>query len=264
MARVVVITGCSSGIGKTIALAFARRGDRVYATMRSPARGTALRAALDDGGLDAEVLALDVTDEASVRIAIAAVTDREGQLDVVVNNAGIGTFAPVERSTDDDWRATLETNLLGPVRVARAALPIMREQHSGTIVNISSIAGRMASIPTQGAYAASKHAVCAFTDSLVGECSAFGIRAYCIEPGFFATSIIDNTPAASLDDADPYKPLADGIEQFFRASVAAAPPPDAVADLVIAAADGVLGGGIHHPVGAAGFLPTENAARSSG
>jgi NAD(P)-dependent dehydrogenase (short-subunit alcohol dehydrogenase family) len=191
------------------------------------------------------------------------VSRRESRIDAAVNNAGIGPFAPIERTTDADWWATLDTNLLGAVRVTRAALPLMRAQGGGTIVNISSVAGRLASIPTQAAYAASKHALCAFTDSIVAECAPFGIKAYCIEPGFFATAIMERDAVARLERDDPYLPVADQIEHFFRASVAAAPPPDAVATLVLAAVDGELDGGFHHPVGLPGLKPTQTAARDA-
>jgi NAD(P)-dependent dehydrogenase (short-subunit alcohol dehydrogenase family) len=263
MSKVVLITGCSSGIGRATALAFARRGDRVYATMRAPERALELQELLDGEGLDAEILRLDVTDDESVRSTISAVTNREGRIDAVVNNAGIGPFAPIERTTDADWWTTLDPNLLGALRVARAALPTMRARGSGTIVNISSVAGRLASIPTQAAYAASKHALCSFTDSIVAECSTFGVKASCIEPGFFATAIMEKDTVAHLEPDDPYKSVAEHIEQFFQASLAAAPPPDAVASLVIAAVDGSLEGGVHHPVGVPGLEPTLTAARDA-
>jgi NAD(P)-dependent dehydrogenase (short-subunit alcohol dehydrogenase family) len=259
--QIVLITGCSTGIGQATAIAFARRGDRVYATMRAPERGRDLQALIHGEGLDAEIIPLDVTDDQSVRNAMSIVVDRHEHLDVVVNNAGIGPFAPIERTTDHHWLETLDTNLLGAVRVARAALPAMRSQGNGTIVNISSVAGRLAAIPTQAAYAASKHALCAFTDSLVAECAAFGIHVYCIEPGFFATAIMDKDAVIDLDEDDPYKRIADNVEQFFRASVAAAPSPDLVAQVVCAAADGSLVDAVHHPVGVSGLEPTANAAR---
>jgi NAD(P)-dependent dehydrogenase (short-subunit alcohol dehydrogenase family) len=263
MSQTVLVTGCSSGMGRAIALAFARRGDHVYATMRAPHRGADLQALIDTEGLDAQILELDVTSDASVRAAIGFISGRRGRVDVAVNNAGIGPFGVIEHTPDSGWLAALDTNLLGPVRVARAVLPGMRERGSGAIVNISSIAGRLASVPGQGAYAASKHALCAFTDSLVVECAPFGVRPYCIEPGFFATSIMDNATVGRLDDDDPYKPLIDGVEGFFRGGISGAPPPDAVCDVVLSAADGSLEVG-HHPVGAPGFGMTRTAARTGG
>ncbi|MFN8020372.1 MAG: SDR family oxidoreductase [Acidimicrobiales bacterium] len=261
MSRVVLVTGCSTGIGLATALAFGRRGDRVYATMRAPERGDALRAAVAGEALDVDVLRLDVRDDRSVRDAIGDVLGQEGRLDVVVNNAGVGPFAPIEHSTDDEWLATLDTNLLGPVRVCRAVLPTMRAAGHGVIVTISSVAGRLAAVPTQGAYAASKHAVCTLTDSLNAECGPFGLRAECLEPGFFATSIMDKDTVPVLADDDPYRAVMDGVEGFFRASLAVAPPPDAVATLCVAAADGPLEGGHHHVVGMDGLTPTDTAAR---
>jgi NAD(P)-dependent dehydrogenase (short-subunit alcohol dehydrogenase family) len=139
----------------------------------------------------------------------------------------------------------------------------MRQQASGVIVNISSIAGRLAPIPTQGAYAASKHALCALTDSINAECAPFGINAFCIEPGFFATAIMDKDTFVRLDDDDPYK-APDGRRRallpFQRRRGTAA---DAVAELVLAATDGTLNGGAHHPVGVPGLGPTPSAARDA-
>jgi NAD(P)-dependent dehydrogenase (short-subunit alcohol dehydrogenase family) len=259
---VVLITGCSTGIGRTTALALGRRGHRVYATMRTPQRAADLLQIVDDEQLDVRLVALDVTDPESVTSTVSHILDIEGRIDAAVNNAGVGPFAPIEHSTDADWLTTFDTNLFGAVRVTRAVLPAMRAQHAGTIVNVSSIASRIASVPTQGAYAASKHALCCLTDSLVAECSAFGIRAYCVEPGFFATAIMDKDTVAALATDDPYHDLQDGVEQFFRLSLAAAPQPDAVADLIAEAIERGLEGGIHHPVGVEGATPTASAARS--
>jgi NAD(P)-dependent dehydrogenase (short-subunit alcohol dehydrogenase family) len=209
----------------------------------------------------AQVLQLDVTDEASVRGAVDTVLERESRIDAVVNNAGIGAFAPLERSTDDDWLVTFETNLFGPVRVARAALPAMRAQGHGAIVNISSVAGRVAAIPMQSAYSASKHGLCVLTDALNAECGAFGIRALCVEPGFTATSIMEKNRISLLADDDPYKPLLDNIEQFFRAGLAAAAPSDVVATMILQAIDGTLTGGTHFPVNGPGLAPTTDSGR---
>jgi NAD(P)-dependent dehydrogenase (short-subunit alcohol dehydrogenase family) len=137
----------------------------------------------------------------------------------------------------------------------------MRSAGAGHVITISSVAGRLAPLPTQGAYAASKHAVCVLTDSINAECGAFGVRADCIEPGFFATAIMDKDTVPRLPDDDPYRPMMDGVEQFFRASMAEAPPPDAVADLVLAAAAGSLGTATHHVIGLDGLPPTVSSGR---
>ena len=143
MSRVVLVTGCSTGIGLTTAVAFARRGDRVYASMRALARGDELRRLVDAERLDVELIQLDVTEDVSVRSAVGQIFAKEGRLDVVVNNAGVGPFAPIERSTDEEWRSTIDTNLLGPMRVTRAALPSMRTNGGGVVITISSVAGRL-------------------------------------------------------------------------------------------------------------------------
>lgn len=246
---VVVITGCSTGFGYHAALAFGRRGDRVYATMRSPGKGD-LAAVLGDEGLDAEVLPLDVDDDASVRSGIGQVLDREGHVDVLVNNAGFGgTGASIEESTDEAWQAVISTNLLGPLRCARAVVPSMRERGTGTIVNVSSIAGRMYGMPYTSSYSATKHAVCSLSDSIAAELHDFGVRVACIEPGFFNTSVVDN---ATIPDptGSPYESMARAIETWYRTSVANGPPPDDVVAAMLAAADGTLPADtIHHLVG---------------
>lgn len=262
--KVVIVTGASSGIGLHTALALGRRGHRVYATMRDPGRADNLQRVLDAEQLQVEVLQLDVTDPTSVSTAVATVLSREGRVDAVVNNAGIAPFAAIEHSTDDEWLAVLDTNLIGAVRLIRAVLPAMRYEGAGTIVNVSSIAGRLAAVPTQGAYAASKHALCALTDAVVAECAPFGLSAYCIEPGFFATDIMRGNIAPNLGDGDPYRTVADGVQEFFRSALADAPLPSEVADTITTAIESGLRDGVHHPVGAAGHDPTPNAARSVG
>ena len=189
MSRVVLVTGCSTGIGLTTAVAFARRGDRVYASMRALARGDELRRLVDAERLDVELIQLDVTEDVSVRSAVGQIFAKEGRLDVVVNNAGVGPFAPIERSTDEEWRSTIDTNLLGPMRVTRAALPSMRTNGGGVVITISSVAGRLPPVPTQGAYAASKFGLEALSDVLRMEVASFGVQVVVIQPGFFKTGI---------------------------------------------------------------------------
>ncbi|MEY2451810.1 MAG: hypothetical protein QOD92_1384 [Acidimicrobiaceae bacterium] len=246
---VIVITGCSTGFGYHASLAFGRRGDRVYASMRNPAKGD-LAKVVSDEGLDVEVIALDVDDDASVRSALADVLEREGHIDVLVNNAGIGgTSAAIEELGDDEWMSVLTTNLLGPIRCARAVIPSMRVRGEGTIVNVSSTAGRMYGMPITSAYSASKHALCSLSDSLLSELEGFGIAVACLEPGFFATSVLDN---AVIPDAtaSPYESMRHAIEAFYRTSIGNAPGPDPVVAAILAAADGTLPADtIHHPIG---------------
>ena len=246
---VVVITGCSSGFGYQSALAFGRRGDRVYAAMRNPAKGD-LAKTVSDEGLDVAILQLDVDDDASVRAGLTQVLDQEGHVDVLVNNAGVGgTSGAIEELGDDEWMEVLTTNLLGPIRCARAVIPSMRERRAGTIVNVSSTAGRMYGMPITAPYSASKHALCSVSDSLWSELEDFGIRVWCIEPGFFATSVVDN---AVMPDptGSPYEAMRIAIENFYRTSIGNAPGPEPVVEAIVAAADGTLPTDtIHHPIG---------------
>ena len=144
--RIVFVTGSSTGIGEAIALHFARLGDTVYATMRTPDKsGETLRAAAEVEELDLTLLALDVNDDHSVARAIGAAMERSGRIDVLVNNAGLGNLASVEGVSMEDVKAVFETNVFGPLRTIQAVLPAMRERRSGTIVNITSISGRLVS-----------------------------------------------------------------------------------------------------------------------
>jgi NAD(P)-dependent dehydrogenase (short-subunit alcohol dehydrogenase family) len=205
---------------------------------------------LSEEGLDAEVIRLDVDDDGSVRSAIGEVVDREGGVDVLVNNAGIGgTANVVEECSDEAWLGIFSTNVLGPLRCARAVLPSMRERGAGTIVNVSSIAGRMYGMPYTGSYSATKHALCSLSDTMAAESLDFGVTVACIEPGFFATSVLEN---ATIPDASgsPYESMARAIEAWYRTSIDNAPPPDAVVEAFLAAADGTLPADtIHHLVG---------------
>ncbi|MCH8995149.1 MAG: SDR family oxidoreductase [Chloroflexi bacterium] len=185
---VVLITGCSSGFGLLAALQFARKGDQVYATMRNPAKAGELEKAKSEEKLAIEVLQLDVTDEASVTSAVRQVIDAAGRIDVLVNNAGIGAHGPVEETDDDEAKEIFETNFFGALRTIRAVLPQMREQKAGTIVNVSSLAGRV-SPPFDGIYSASKFALEAATEALHYEVHPFGIRVALVEPGGFETNI---------------------------------------------------------------------------
>ncbi len=190
-----LITGCSSGFGLRTAVELAERGHRVFATMRDPARDDALRAAADRAGVDVETVALDVSDEDSVRAAVARVADTAGGIDIVVNNAGIEVRGPIHLISDREARAQFDTNVFGVLNVVRATVPHLRDADDGVIVNISSVAGVMAR-PFAGVYAASKHAVEAVTEALHFELGLEGIRVHAIEPGQFDTELAANTATA--------------------------------------------------------------------
>jgi NAD(P)-dependent dehydrogenase (short-subunit alcohol dehydrogenase family) len=204
---IALITGCSSGFGLLTAITFARRGDAVVATMRNPARATDLEKQAADEGVDVEVETLDVADEGSVRAAVRRILDKHGRIDVLVNNAGVGIEGAVEEVDDAALQAVFETNVFGLLRVTRAVLPTMRAQGEGVIINVSSLAGRVAP-PFGGIYSASKWAVEALTEALHYELSPFGIRTVSIEPGGFATRFDANRlHAAGPSEGSPYAAL---------------------------------------------------------
>jgi NAD(P)-dependent dehydrogenase (short-subunit alcohol dehydrogenase family) len=200
----ILITGCSSGFGLLTALQFARRGHRVVATMRNPSRDVTLSGAVRDERLPVTVLPLDVCDPGQVTATVARAEAEHGPLDVLVNNAGVELRASIEDADEADIRRQFETNVFGTVRMMQAVLPRMRARRAGTIVNVSSIAG-LVSRPFGGYYAASKHAVEAITEALHFEVAPFGIRVILIEPGQYATSLLDNAwNGGRFTPASPY------------------------------------------------------------
>lgn len=179
-----LITGCSSGFGEAIALAFAAQGDLVVATMRNPAEASA---ALDRGNI--ELLPLDVTDAASRQAALEEVIQRHHRLDTLVNNAGIVATGSIEDTSEDLMRRIFDTNYFGPVELMKAVLPIMRDQGGGRIVNVTAI-GAILCTPLLGAYCASKHALDCASAVLDIEGRPFNVRAPSVLPGQFKTAIM--------------------------------------------------------------------------
>jgi len=199
---VVLVTGSSSGIGLATALHFARLGHDVHAGVRDLATATELTAAVQAERLPIRPVRLDVDDAASVTAAVDEVLRGSGRVDVLVNNAGIGGGGPIG-DVPVGWAKTLfETNYFGAIRMIQAVLPGMRERRSGAIVNVSSIAGRVA-IAGHGHYSAVKHALEAVSEALAQEVVAFGIRVAIVEPGVVLTPIF--TKARRFNDpASPY------------------------------------------------------------
>ncbi len=208
MAKVWLITGASRGFGRVWAEAALERGDSVAATARD--RGTLEELAARYGerllGLE-----LDVTDKAAIDRSVAAAHERFGRLDVVVNNAGYGQFGAIEEVTEEEARRQIETNLFGPLWVTKAAIPILREQRSGHILQVSSIGGVLA-FPILGLYHASKWALEAFSQSLSEELEEFGVKVTIIEPGGYRTDWAGSSAGRSAE-----LPIYDGVrERRFR------------------------------------------------
>ena len=200
---VVLVTGSSSGIGLATALHFAGRGHEVYAGLRNPSSATELSEAIARDRLAIHPIMLDVDDAGSVQRAVSDVQARAGRIDVLVNNAGIGGGGPIEDVPIEFAKAMFETNYFGVIRMTQAVLPGMRARRSGAIVNISSIAGRLA-IAGHGHYSAVKHALEAASEALAQEVYGFGIRVALIEPGVVVTPIF----AKARRFADPSSPNA--------------------------------------------------------
>lgn len=182
--QVALVTGASSGFGQRIAAGLHERGYRVYGTSRRPDARQG-----EDGTW--RMIEMNVDRGESVQEAIAGLIEAEGRIDILVNNAGFGIAGAIEDTSDEEARAQLETNFFGMHRVCRAVLPHMRRHGYGRIVNVSSLAGRVA-IPFQAFYCASKHAVAAYTEALRMELKPFGIHVCMIEPGDYATSFTSN------------------------------------------------------------------------
>ena len=184
MSRTWIITGCSSGIGRAIAEYVLSIGDNVAVTARKPETVQDIVAGAPDRAL---ALALDVTSDASVARAVAATVARFGAVDVLVNNAGYGYISTIEEGDIDEVKALFETNLFGALRMMKAVLPDMRKRRSGHIIQISSLAGRIAN-PATGYYSSSKHALEALSEATAREVEPLGVKICSIAPGMFRSA----------------------------------------------------------------------------
>lgn len=225
----VLITGCSTGIGRAAALRLVNAGHTVYATARRPETLDALAAA------GAHVLPLDVTDETSMADAVEAVERAHGRVGALVNNAGYGAYGPVEEVTIDDVRRQFETNVFGLGRMCQLVLPGMRSAGRGRIVNMSSMGGRL-TFPTGGWYHASKYAVEALSDALRVEVAGFGVQVVLVEPGLTRTEF-GSVASEGLTGGGGHGPYArlratsDAVtERNYRSRLAVG--PDAIARVV--------------------------------
>ncbi|MEQ5842642.1 oxidoreductase [Paraburkholderia acidicola] len=202
MSKVWLITGSARGLGRHILETVLEAGHRVVAAARDPGRLADLQARY---GERLRTAALDVTDAVAARAAVQLAVDTFGSIDVLVNNAGYGHIAPFEQTSDEDFRAQIDTNFYGVVNLTRAVLPVMRAQRAGHIINISSVGGR---IGTQGlsAYQAAKWAVGGFTESIAREVTPLGIKVVALEPGGMRTdwaSVASSQIPQILPDYEP-------------------------------------------------------------
>lgn len=203
MSKVVLITGGSSGIGKSIGEFLKVKGFKVYGTSRNP-----------DNYKNSEfpILQLDVKNNETILQTIQTIIEKEGQVDVVINNAGAGITGPIEEIPEDQIKGNFDTNFFGPINVIKAVLPQMRKQQSGLIINVTSIAGYMG-LPYRGVYSASKGALELLTEAFRMELKDFDIHMTNVAPGDFATNIAAGRYHAPLLDNSPYKkPYGDTLD----------------------------------------------------
>jgi NAD(P)-dependent dehydrogenase (short-subunit alcohol dehydrogenase family) len=229
MSTVFLITGSSRGLGRAIAEAALHTGHHIVATARRPEQLADLAARHGDR---ISPMALDVTDFAAAEHAVEAAVDTYGRLDVVVNNAGYADLASVEDMTIDAFRAQIDTNLLGVVNVTKAALPVMRKQRAGHIIQISSLCGRIAN-PGLSAYQAAKFAVGGFSEALAQEVSPLGIKVTVLEPGGMRTDWAGGSLTVP-PISEPYGPTVGVLATVLPAGPTAAPgDPAKVAGVVL-------------------------------
>jgi NAD(P)-dependent dehydrogenase (short-subunit alcohol dehydrogenase family) len=223
---VVLITGVSSGIGRAVADVFAAKGFEVFGTSRNPQRTQPVPGV--------ELVQLDVADDASVAAAVSTVVQRAGRIDILVNNAGVGVFGAAEETSIAQAQQLFDTNFFGLVRLTREVLPHLRAQGSGRIINIGSVLGFLPS-PYGSFYAASKHAVEGYSESLDHETREFGVRVSVVEPGYTNTSFEANATDAD-SPIDSYAPIREHVKQVIGKAVRAGDDPAVVAQAVLKAA----------------------------
>lgn len=237
MKQVALITGCSSGIGYETSILLAQNGFRTYATMRNTDKGDKLKEIAEKENLDLKIIKLDVTDDYSIQNAIKEIVQETNRIDVLVNNAGNNIAGAVEDLSIEEFKEQFETNFFGLIRVTKVVLPIMRKQNNGIIVNLSSIAGKMA-IPLNSAYVSSKFAVEGFSESIRYELEDFGIKVILIEPGVIKSNFYENIKMSKNSLMDPksaYQPITQKIFEAFLPMLEYAFPTKIVADVILEA-----------------------------
>ncbi|GAB2734408.1 SDR family NAD(P)-dependent oxidoreductase [Kitasatospora kifunensis] len=224
-----LITGSSRGFGHSLATAALKAGDNVVATARKPEQLANLAAEYGDRVLP---VALDVTDAAAADAALTAGLEKYGRIDVVVNNAGYANLSPIETTSEADFRRQFDTNFWGVYNVSRAALPLLKKQGAGIMIQFSSVGGRVGHTPGLGSYQAAKFAVDGFTRVLAAETAPFGIRYLVVEPGGFAT----DWAGASMQVEDvpqEYRQTVGALGELLRGGGAAQGDPDRAADILV-------------------------------
>jgi NAD(P)-dependent dehydrogenase (short-subunit alcohol dehydrogenase family) len=239
--EVAIVTGSSSGIGFETSLLLAKNGFFTYATMRNLDKSNKITDLEQKEKLPLEVLKLDVIDDKSVKEAVKKIANEQGTIDVLVNNAGYALVGPLEELSIQEFKEQFETNVFGAIRVVQKVLPIMRKQRHGTIVNISSIAGRIG-FPLTSAYVSSKFALERLSESMAYELEQFGIRVILIEPGIIKTNFDSNLKIGkkvstgttnSNDRNSPYADITEKRIAGFKPRFENGLPPIEVAKVIL-------------------------------
>ncbi|MGC2428420.1 MAG: SDR family oxidoreductase [Nitrososphaeraceae archaeon] len=235
--KIAVVTGSSSGIGFETSLLLARNGFSTYATMRNLDKSQAIIDLKEKEKLPLEVLQLDITDELSVKEAIHKIINDQEKIDVLVNNAGYALVGPFEELSIEEFKEQFETNVFGAIRLIQGVLPIMRRQRDGTIVNVSSVAGRVG-FPLTSAYVSSKFALEGLSESMAYEIEQFGIKVILIEPGVIRTNFNNNLKIGKMVAIDPKSPYIELTQQrisAFKPRFERGSPPFEVAKVILEA-----------------------------
>lgn len=235
--KVAVVTGSSSGIGFETSLLLARNQFVTYATMRNMKKSDELLKLAAKESIPLKVIQLDVNDDSSVNNAIDIIAKENGRIDILVNNAGYDLFGSLEELTIDEIKEQFETNFFGVIRTCKAVIPTMRKQGSGTIINISSLGGRIGLMPFLTAYHASKFAVEGFTESLRQELVQFNIDVILIEPGAIRSNFIDNSKNAKNYNPEnsPYSNTIQKVFESFESIMENSSHPEDVAETILKA-----------------------------
>ncbi|VFJ15227.1 SDR family oxidoreductase [Candidatus Nitrosocosmicus franklandus] len=234
--KVVIVTGSSSGIGLETSILLARSGYTTYATMRDIDKAKPLREIAINESLPLTIIQLDVTKENSVSNAIESITKSSGRIDILVNNARYGLTGAFEDLEIDEIKSLYETNFFGLIRTTQSVLPVMRQQKSGIIVNISSGLGRFG-IATSSAYSSSKFAIEGLTESMSYELEAFGIRTIIVEPGIIKTNFLKSSKLArkATDPNSPYRNFIQNMEKGMKNLIENGQDPRFVAEIILKA-----------------------------
>ena len=235
MAKVAIVTGSSSGIGYETSLLLARNQIKTYATMRNMSKSEELIKIASEENLQLNVAQLDVNDDLSVNKAINKIVKDNDSIDVLVNNAGYDLFGPLEESSLEEIKQQFETNFFGVIRTTKAVIPTMRKQGKGTIINVSSVGGKVGLLPFLTAYHASKFAIEGFTESLRQELDDFNINIILIEPGYVSSGFLDNSKYAKGFDSNksPYAKKVQQVFQGFESITAYSSHPSKVAQTIL-------------------------------